>query len=96
MDVVRDAIGSDDQFPAMYDYTEGTFVAIVAAGDQGNRNIVMYPCRGYEKMNIAFAVPDVSVRDPSQLQYSWSAVGNVDEMVEAITGFPLWLQRVLG
>ncbi|KAL2289239.1 hypothetical protein FJTKL_02258 [Diaporthe vaccinii] len=54
----------------------------------------MYPCREYELMNIAFAVPDGSLRDPDQLQYSWNAAGNKEDMVEALCGFPEWLQRM--
>lgn len=94
MDIVKDAIGHDHGYPAMYDYSKGTFATVMAAGDKGNRNVVMYPCRGYELMNIAFAVPDESVRDPDQLQYSWNAAGNKEEMVEALRGFPEWLQRI--
>lgn len=94
MDIVKDAIGQDHEYPAMYDYSKGTFATVMAAGDKGNRNVVMYPCRGYELMNIAFAVPDESVRDPDQLQYSWNAAGNKEEMVEALRGFPEWLQRI--
>lgn len=94
MDVVKDAIGPDDQMPAMYNYDEGTFVAIIAAGDEGNRNVVMYPCRGHEQMNCACAVPDSSLRNPAQLEYSWNAKGSVEEMVEGIRRFPEWLRRV--
>lgn len=94
MDIVKNAIGHDHEYPAMYDYSKGTFVTVVAAGDKGNRNVVMYPCRGNELMNIAFAVPDESVRNPDQLQYSWNAAGNKEEMVEALHGFPEWLQRI--
>lgn len=94
MDIVKDAIGHDQEYPAICDYSKGTFATVIAAGDKGNRNVVMYPCRGYELMNIAFAVPDESVRDPDQLQYSWNAAGNKEEMVEALHGFPEWLQRI--
>ena len=94
MDIVKNAIGHDHEYPAMYDYSQGTFVTVVAAGDEGNRNVIMYPCRGHELMNIAFSVPDASLRDPDQLQYSWNAAGNKEEMVEALRGFPEWLQRI--
>ncbi|KAI3399040.1 hypothetical protein diail_7840 [Diaporthe ilicicola] len=93
MDIVKNAIGHDREYPAMCDYSKGAFVTVVAAGDEG-RNVVMYPCRGHELMNIAFAVPDGSVRDPDQLQYSWNAAGNKEEMLEALRGFPEWIQRI--
>lgn len=94
MDIVKNAIGHDHEYPAMYDFSQGTFATIIAAGDQGNRNVVTYPCREHELMNMAFAVPDGSVRDPDQLQYSWNAAGNKEEMLEALRGFPEWLQRI--
>ncbi|KAL4893110.1 hypothetical protein BDV59DRAFT_202090 [Aspergillus ambiguus] len=94
MDSVREAIGPGQQWPAMYNYDEGTFVAIIAAGDEGNRNVVMYPCRGHKQMNLACAVPDSSLKNPAQLEYSWNAKGNVQEMIEGIHGFPEWLHRV--
>lgn len=94
MDIVKNAIGHDHGYPAMCDYSKGSFVSVMAAGDEGNRNVVMYPCRGHELMNIAFAVPDGSVRDADQLKYSWNAAGNKEVMVETLRGFPEWLQRV--
>ncbi|KAJ5736644.1 uncharacterized protein N7483_001769 [Penicillium malachiteum] len=94
MDAVKDAVGGDSQWPVMFNQDEGTFVTVIAAGDTGNRHVVMYPCRGHEQMNIAFAVPDWSLKRPSELEYSWNAQGSVPEMVEGIQGFPPWLQRV--
>ncbi|KAG8163086.1 hypothetical protein KVR01_007564 [Diaporthe batatas] len=94
MNTVKNAIGQDHEQPAMFDYSRGTFVIFIAAGDEGNRNVVMYPIRGYELMNIAFAVPDGILRDPDQLHYSWNASGSKEEMIEALRGFPDWLQRV--
>ncbi|KAF2853352.1 FAD/NAD(P)-binding domain-containing protein [Plenodomus tracheiphilus IPT5] len=94
MEIVRDAIGAEDTMPTMYEYTNGTFVAIIAAGDEENRNVVMYPCRGHEQMNIACAISDSSLRRPDLLEYSWTAKGSVNEMVEGIHGFPEWLKRV--
>ncbi|KZM20794.1 monooxygenase [Ascochyta rabiei] len=94
MDDIRDAIGADHGMPAMYNYDEGTFVAIIAAGDVENRNVVMYPCREHQQMNLACAIADSSLKNPAQLEYSWNARGSVKEMVESIEGFPQWLQRV--
>lgn len=94
MDTVKNAIGHDRETPVVYDFSKGTFVTVIAAGDEGNRNIIMYPCHGYELMNIAFAVPDASLRDPDQLQYSWNAAGKKEDMLEVLHGFPEWLQRI--
>ncbi|KAH8721525.1 hypothetical protein GQ44DRAFT_761890 [Phaeosphaeriaceae sp. PMI808] len=94
MSVVKEAIGPENEMPAMYNYDEGTFVAIIAAGDDDNRHVVMYPCRAHEQMNIACAVSDSSLKNAAALEYSWNARGSVDEMVEGIRGFPEWLRRV--
>ena len=44
---VRDVIGAQNDMPAMLNHENGTFVAIIAAGDAGNRNVVTYLCGGY-------------------------------------------------
>ncbi|KAJ6032588.1 hypothetical protein N7540_003320 [Penicillium herquei] len=94
MDVVKDAVGDESQWPVMLNQDEGTFVTVIAAGDAGNRHVVMYPYHDYEQMNIAFAVPDWSLKRPSELEYSWNSEGGVAEMVEGIQEFPPWLKRV--
>ncbi|KGO42547.1 Monooxygenase, FAD-binding [Penicillium expansum] len=57
----------EDGTSIIADLIIGTFVAIIASGDAGNRYVVMYPCRGRGQMNIACAVPDSSLQRPSQL-----------------------------
>lgn len=94
IDVLKNAIGRDHEYPTIYDYSKGAFVSVMAAGDEGNRNVTMYPCREHELMNIAFAVPDANLKHPDQLEYSWNAAGDKEEMIEAARGFPEWLQRV--
>lgn len=91
MEVVKDAIGSEEQMPAMFDYNEGVYIAILSAGP-GDSHTIMYPCRGHELMNFACAVPDSKLKDST---YSWNAVGSVEEMVEIFRGFPEWLVRIL-
>ncbi|KAI1121203.1 FAD binding domain protein [Nemania abortiva] len=94
MDVIVDAIGPDEPWPAMYNYDEGAYVAIIAAGDEGNRNVVMYPCRGHELMNCAVAVPDSSLQASVGLEYSWNAKGSREELLSQLQDFPAWLLRV--
>ncbi|KAI1111391.1 FAD binding domain protein [Nemania sp. NC0429] len=94
MDVVNDAIGKDEPYPPMYNYDDGMYVAIIAAGDEGNRNVVMYPCRNFELMNVAVAVPDASLPESVGLEYSWNAKGSRDELLKQMKAFPAWLQRV--
>lgn len=93
MHVVREAI-KPDPMPEMYNYDNGTYVAIIAAGDEDNRHVVMYPCRAHEQMNVACAVADSSLSKPANLEYSWNAKGSVDELVDGIRGFPEWIRRV--
>ncbi|RYP52801.1 hypothetical protein DL769_010607 [Monosporascus sp. CRB-8-3] len=94
MDVVKDAIGSDVEWPAMYNYDYGTYVAIIAAGDEGNRGVVMYPCRGHTLMNCAVAVPDSSLKKTVGTEYSWNAKGSREDLVEQMREFPAWLRRI--
>ncbi|KAI8954507.1 hypothetical protein F4801DRAFT_575581 [Xylaria longipes] len=94
MDVVKDAIGPDEPWPAMYNYDDGAYVAIIAAGDEGNRNVVMYPCRDFELMNVAVAVPDSSLPESVGLEYSWNAKGSREELLNQMKDFPAWLRRV--
>jgi salicylate hydroxylase len=94
MDVVKDAIGTDETWPAMYNYDEGTYVAIIAAGDEGNRNVVMYPCRDHQLMNCAVAVPDASLKKSVGLEYSWNAKGSREDLLDQMQHFPAWLRRV--
>jgi hypothetical protein len=54
----------------------------------------MDPCRGHDQMNFACAVPDLSLKSLDQLEYLWNARGNVEELGEAIHGFPDWLRQV--
>ncbi|KAJ5494541.1 hypothetical protein N7463_010628 [Penicillium fimorum] len=94
MDIVMDTVAAHGTIPAMYNYDDGTFVALMAAGDKGNRNVIMYPCRGYKLMNCVCAVPNSSLKSPDKLQYSWNAKGSVLELLEEIHDFPEWLRRL--
>ncbi|KAJ5827475.1 hypothetical protein N7447_004238 [Penicillium robsamsonii] len=94
MDIVMDTVATHGTIPAMYNYDDGTFIALIAAGDKGNRNVIMYPCQGHKLMNCVCAVPDSSLKSPDKLQYSWNAKGSVPELLEEIHGFPEWLKRL--
>ncbi|CAI7596299.1 unnamed protein product [Penicillium pancosmium] len=93
MDVVMNTVAAHGSIPAMYNYDDGTFIAVIAAGD--NRNVIMYPCQGHKLMNCVCAVPDSSLKSPDKLEYSWTAKGNVNELLEEIKDFPEWLKRVI-
>ncbi|KAJ5984995.1 hypothetical protein N7499_008752 [Penicillium canescens] len=94
MDVVMNTVATHGNIPAMYNYDDGTFIAVIAAGDEGNRNVIMYPCQGHKLMNCVCAVPDSSVKNPAKLEYSWNAKGSVEELLEEIHDFPEWLKQV--
>ncbi|KAJ5383160.1 hypothetical protein N7517_001071 [Penicillium concentricum] len=94
MDVVMDTVATHGTIPAMYNYDDGTFIALIAAGDKGNRNVIMYPCQGHKLMNCVCAVPNSSLKNPEKLQYSWNAKGSVQELLEEIHDFPEWLKHV--
>lgn len=94
MDVVMNTVATHGNIPAMYNYDDGTFIAVIAAGDKGNRNVIMYPCQDNKLMNCVCAVPDSSLKSPAKLEYSWNAKGSVEELLEEIHDFPEWLKRV--
>ncbi|KAJ5302328.1 hypothetical protein N7508_007191 [Penicillium antarcticum] len=94
MDVVMNTITTNGTIPAMYNYDDGIFIAVIAAGDKGNRNVIMYPCQGHKLMNCVCAVPDSSLKSSAKLEYSWNAKGSVEELLEEIEDFPEWLKRV--
>ncbi|KAJ5937836.1 hypothetical protein N7454_004178 [Penicillium verhagenii] len=94
MDVVKSVILAHGDMPAMYNYDDGTFIAIIAAGDKGNRNIIMYPCQGHGLLNCVCAVPDSTLKNPAKLEYSWNAEGTVQELLDEIHDFPEWLKQV--
>jgi salicylate hydroxylase len=71
-----------------------SYIAIIAAGDEKNRNVVMYLRREHQQMNLAYAISDLSLKSAARLEYSWNAMGSVEEMIKGIRGIPDWLQRV--
>ncbi|KAJ5994559.1 hypothetical protein N7451_010283, partial [Penicillium sp. IBT 35674x] len=88
MDVLRDING---QMPDILTLDEGNFVVIVAAGDEGNRNMVIYPCRELQLMNFVCGVPDTSPRVLAQLKSTGSHESLVHDMIEEFEGFPGWI-----
>ncbi|KAJ5133228.1 Monooxygenase FAD-binding protein [Penicillium atrosanguineum] len=94
MEVFKGSIAAEGHMPAMFKYNEGNFIAIIAAGDEGNRNLVMYPFRMHWYMSVSCTVPDTILKDLTSLEYSWNAKGNVEELAENIRGFPRWLRRL--
>ncbi|KAJ5186703.1 hypothetical protein N7449_011467 [Penicillium cf. viridicatum] len=96
MEVFKESMAAEGRMPDMFNYEEGYFIAIVAAGDEGNRNVVMLPCREHRFMSVACAVPDSILKNPARLEYSWNAKGSVEELVDNVRGFPEWLGRLYG
>ncbi|KAJ5923855.1 hypothetical protein N7466_008042 [Penicillium verhagenii] len=93
MDVLRDG---DGKLPDVLTLDEGSFVVIIAAGDKGNRNIVIYPCRELELMNFVCGVPDTSPRVLAQLK----STGSHESLLQAsrttlIEPFPILDQEPL-
>ncbi|KAJ5670985.1 hypothetical protein N7507_000112 [Penicillium longicatenatum] len=91
MDVLRDIKG---KMPDILTFDEGNFVVIIAAGDEGNRNIVIYPCRELQLMNFVCGVPDTSPRVLAQLKATGSHESLVNDMVEEFEGFPDWILQL--
>ncbi|KAJ6086270.1 hypothetical protein N7486_010551 [Penicillium sp. IBT 16267x] len=91
MDVLRDVNG---KLPNILTLDEGNFVVIIAAGDEGNRNIVIYPCRELQLMNFVCGVPDTSPRVLAQLKSTGSHESLVNDMIEEFQGFPDWILQL--
>jgi len=102
-EIVKDAIGSDEQMPAMFNYDQGVFLAVLTAGT-GDPNagpgchVVMYPCRGGDMMNFGCLVPDPKLRKmlDERSYYSWNTQGTKEDMMEIFEGCPPWLMRIFG
>ncbi|KAJ5623361.1 hypothetical protein N7490_011966 [Penicillium lividum] len=96
MEVIQESMVAEGRTPAIFNYTEGSYVGIVATGDadEDNRHLIMYPCRNHRFMNVAYGVPDSILKDSTGLEYSWSAKGSVQELVNNIHGFPGWIGRL--
>ncbi|KAJ5625827.1 hypothetical protein N7510_002136 [Penicillium lagena] len=88
MDVLRN---QDGKMPDILTFNEGNFVVIIAAGDEGNRNMVIYPCRELELMNFVCGVPNTSPKVLAHLKSSGSTEAIAKDMVEEFHGFPNWL-----
>ncbi|KAJ5925023.1 hypothetical protein N7454_007662 [Penicillium verhagenii] len=91
MDVLRDG---DGNLPDVLTLHEGNFVVIIAAGDKGNRNIVIYPCRELELMNFVCGVPDTSPRVLAQLKSTGSHESLVHDITQEFQSFPEWLLKL--
>ncbi|KAJ5645915.1 hypothetical protein N7490_002287 [Penicillium lividum] len=91
MDILRDANG---EMPDILTLDEGNFVVIIAAGDEGNRNMVIYPCRELQLMNFVCGVPDTSPRVLAQIKSTGSHESLVNDMLEEFEGFPDWLLQI--
>lgn len=91
MDVLRDTNG---KMPNILTLDDGNFVVIIAAGDKGNRNIVIYPCRELQLMNFVCGVPDTSSRVLAQLKSTGSHESLVNDMIKEFEGFPDWILQL--
>ncbi|KAJ6014166.1 hypothetical protein N7540_008757 [Penicillium herquei] len=92
MDVLRD---SDGKMPNTLTLDDGNFVVIIAAGDEGNRSMVIYPCRELELMNFVCGVPDTSSRVLAQLESPGNHQSLVDDMLEEFHDFPDWILQII-
>ncbi|KAJ5732211.1 hypothetical protein N7493_003692 [Penicillium malachiteum] len=92
MDVLRDANG---KMLNTLTFDDGNFVVIVAAGDEGNRSMVIYPCRELELMNFVCGVPDTSSRVLAQLKSPGSHQSLVDDMLQEFHDFPDWILQTV-
>jgi salicylate hydroxylase len=61
---------------------------MILAFDPSRRLIVMYPCRNYALLNFVCIAPDTSLK--AATTESWSATGDLDELLSCFADFPDW------
>lgn len=79
--------------PAALSDESGVFLTSVIAGDESNRNAIIYPCCNREVMNFALAVPDSMLKQ--ETEESWTKGADNLEMLEHFKDFPSWLHTLL-
>lgn len=62
---------------------------MVFSFDPSQRSAVLYPCRNFDLLNFVCIVPDGILKTATT--ESWSATGDVDELLGAFQDFPPWL-----
>lgn len=90
---IKDALAVLDHVPQPLDPAAGGFVNVFLGGDGSQRNIVMYPCRNFELLNVACCVPDNLLVNGSV--ESWRATGEVSEMLQQFDNFPKWILDIM-
>lgn len=66
---------------------------MVYSFDGTMRSVVMYPCRNFELLNLVAIVPDGLLKHATT--ESWSANGDLDELLSCFNDFPDWVLKYL-
>ncbi|KAL0931218.1 uncharacterized protein CTRU02_213953 [Colletotrichum truncatum] len=90
LDKVKEILGG---LPDALDPKGGGFLNLMTANDDLNRNIIFYPCRNYTILNVVARVPDSILAQDSET--SWSAEGNIKEMLEHFSDFAPWMLDII-
>jgi salicylate hydroxylase len=61
--------------------------------DPSRRSAVLYPCRDFELLNFVCIVPDDILNTATT--ESWSAAGDIDELLSCFQDFPPWFLDIL-
>lgn len=64
-------------------------IEAVHSFDKSTRTVVLYPCRNYELLNFAATAPDSMLK--TKTTESWSATGDLAEMLSCFEDFPNWV-----
>lgn len=73
--------------------SQGATLGIILAFDLSRRSVVLYPCRNYELLNFVCIIPDTSLK--AATTESWTAPGDVEELLACFTDYPEWVIGVL-
>ena len=85
---------NNGKMPDCLTFDDGAYVVIVCAGDDINRNAVIYPCRELGLMNFVCGVPDSSKIAQAHLKSAGTREEIVADMLREFHDFPDWLNQL--
>lgn len=68
-------------------------LTMVQSFDGTMRSVVMYPCRGFQQLNFVCIVPDTLLKQSTT--ESWSASGDLNELLSIVHDFPDWVLDII-
>lgn len=80
--------------PGVVDSSKPVSINMYNAFDESCRSIVMYPCRNFELLNCVCICRDDAIA--GETTESWSAAGDLQELLSIFSDFPAHVLDILG